>query len=118
MKTIKQAAEDLVMTHRALRYYESRGLVSPERRGVTRLYDEHQIKRLQQIKVWTELGLTLEEVGQLLAAKDTGDDAGYRDAAKVIVSRAHTDALAELDRVSETIPRLRAWLASLERRAA
>lgn len=56
---------------KALRVYESAGLVTPDRReGGWRLYGPAQIERLNRILLLKGLGLSLKEVGALLDAPD------------------------------------------------
>ncbi len=56
---------------RAVRYYEELGLVQPEAHsaGGFRLYGAESLKRLQVINFLKEVGLTLEEIRQILLAK-------------------------------------------------
>jgi DNA-binding transcriptional MerR regulator len=55
------------LTLRALRFYESRGLLSPGRRGRRRMYGREDAERLAVILKGKKLGLTLEEISQLIA---------------------------------------------------
>ena len=64
--TIGDVARQFGLTHRALRFYESRGLVKPARRGSTRLYGPKHLERLAVIVKAKKLGLTLTAIGQLL----------------------------------------------------
>lgn len=71
--TIGEAAEQLGMTPRTLRYYEELGLVTSSRRSTTaqRRYGPEEIRRLQRIReLQTLLGLGLDEIGEPLAAFD------------------------------------------------
>jgi DNA-binding transcriptional MerR regulator len=56
---------------RAIRYYEELGLIQPEAHsaGGFRLYGEEGYKRLQVINFLKEVGLTLDEIRQILLAK-------------------------------------------------
>src|SRR3954470_19554934 len=59
---------------KALRLYESRGLLAPLRSGAGwRTYGPDQIARLHQILTLKRLGLSLASIGQLLASADTLD---------------------------------------------
>jgi DNA-binding transcriptional MerR regulator len=64
--TIGDVVRQFGLTHRALRFYESRGLVKPARRGSTRLYGRTHLERLAVIVKAKKLGLTLSAIGQLL----------------------------------------------------
>jgi len=64
--TIGDLVRQFGITHRALRFYESRGLIKPARRGSTRLYGQRHLERLAVIVKAKKLGLTLTAIGQLL----------------------------------------------------
>ena len=68
---IVQVARDFGITPRALRFYESKGLLCPRRNGPARLYDRHQRQRLAVILKAKTLGFTLGEIRQMLAADGT-----------------------------------------------
>jgi len=71
---IGEVAERVGTTPRTVRYYEEIGLLpgSEERRhGQHRLYDEADVERLEQIlRLKQLLGLTLDELKQLIEAED------------------------------------------------
>lgn len=74
--SIGEAAEQLGMTTRTLRYYEEIGLVSSNRpsAGAQRRYGPAEIERLRHIReLQTLLGLDLDEIGEQLAASDRLD---------------------------------------------
>ena len=68
--TISQVAEKLGMTQRALRFYESRGLVAPRREGQMRFYDSWDVERLALILKAKKLGFTLGEIAQMVQASE------------------------------------------------
>ena len=68
--TISQVSEKLGMTQRALRFYESRGLIAPRREGQTRFYDSWDIERLALILKAKKLGFTLGEIAQMVQASE------------------------------------------------
>lgn len=53
---------------RALRFYESRGLIRPRRDGVVRLYGPGERRRLEMILKGKLLGFTLSEIRDMIAA--------------------------------------------------
>ena len=62
------------VTVKALRLYESRGLLTPLRsQSGWRTYGPDQIARLHQILALKRLGLSLASIGQLMASADTLD---------------------------------------------
>ena len=66
--TIGQLARRFELTHRALRFYESRGLLNPVRRNGNRVYGPKDVERLAVIVKAKKLGLTLTAISQMLAA--------------------------------------------------
>jgi DNA-binding transcriptional MerR regulator len=56
---------------RTLHHYDAIGLLAPSRRSESRhrLYDTEDVVRLQQIKSLRQLGFSLEEIRELLAAR-------------------------------------------------
>jgi DNA-binding transcriptional MerR regulator len=70
--TIGELVKRFDLTHRALRFYESRGLLKPVRRGSNRLYGAKDVERLAFIVKAKKLGLTLAAIGQILRDADSG----------------------------------------------
>jgi DNA-binding transcriptional MerR regulator len=69
------------VTMRALRFYESRGLISPRRDGRVRCYSERDSERVGLILKAKKLGFTLAEIGHMIDAQDAQDGAGRGTAA-------------------------------------
>lgn len=65
--TIGDIARDFDVTLRTLRFYESRGLLSPRREGMNRLYSEQDRSRLELILKGKKLGFTLTEIRAMVA---------------------------------------------------
>jgi DNA-binding transcriptional MerR regulator len=67
---------------RTVRYYGEVGLVTPSARsdGGFRLYSEQDATRLAVVKRMRPLGLTLDQIGELLALIDRSADAETLDA--------------------------------------
>ncbi|MGW4380575.1 MerR family transcriptional regulator [Kitasatospora sp. NPDC004531] len=92
---IGELAQRAGTTTRALRYYESRGLL-PARRGGNgyRAYDEEDLRLLRQIRVLQDFGFELEETRPFVECLRAGHPAGDSCPASLEVYRAK---LAELD---------------------
>jgi DNA-binding transcriptional MerR regulator len=58
------------VTLRALRFYESRGLIASRRNGRARTYSQHDSQRIGLILRAKKLGFTLAEIGQMIDVKD------------------------------------------------
>lgn len=68
--TISDLARDFGVTLRTLRFYESRGLISPVRSGMSRIYSGRDRARLALILKGKQLGFTLVEIRAMLANED------------------------------------------------
>jgi MerR family transcriptional regulator, redox-sensitive transcriptional activator SoxR len=91
----------------AIRYYERRGLLAKaERVGGQRRFPEEAVRRLGVIDVAKRAGLSLEEVGDLLASVDAGAPAHVQ--LRVLAARK----LPEVDALIEQAQRMRSWLAA------
>jgi len=68
--TIAQIAEEFGVTHRTVRHYEDLGLITPERRGLQRIYHRRDRTRLNLILRGKRLGFPLEEVRTIIDLYD------------------------------------------------
>ena len=64
--SIRQLSKEFDVTARALRFYEDKGLISPQRKGQTRLYSPRDRARLQLILRGKRLGFSLIEIHEIL----------------------------------------------------
>ena len=63
----------------AVRYYEERGLIAPERRsGGKRIYGQEAIERMALILFAKEVGFSLDEIRKLLSGFSNDTPAGAR----------------------------------------
>ena len=87
--TIADAAARTGFTPSTLRYYEQVGLVEPQRTEAGyRLYDERALQRLSFISRSKALGLSLEEIAELVDLWD-GDRCGpVQDRLRAVVTAA------------------------------
>ena len=73
--TIGDLAREFGVTLRTLRFYEDRGLLSPLREGMLRLYDGRDRTRLQIILKGKQLGFTLSEIRDMVGSSAYVDNA-------------------------------------------
>jgi DNA-binding transcriptional MerR regulator len=73
--TIGELSREFGVTLRALRFYENKGLISPHREGLSRLYSQGDRTRLALILKGKKLGFTLGEIRQMIAAEEGDADA-------------------------------------------
>jgi len=64
--TISELAQEFDLTTRAIRFYEDRGLIHPQRSGRQRVYSPRDRTRLKLTLRGKRLGLTLAEVKDLV----------------------------------------------------
>jgi len=75
--TIGELSRESGVTLRALRFYQSKGLLAPQRNGASRVFSIDDRARLSLIKQGKRLGFTLFGIRDLLAA-------GHREGAKML----------------------------------
>ena len=83
--TIGELARDSGVTLRALRFYQSKGLLTPQRDGTSRIFSHEDRARLALIQQGKRLGFTLYEIRDMLGARS-------RDRAKLLPSRPPKNA--------------------------
>jgi DNA-binding transcriptional MerR regulator len=64
--SITELCREFQVTPRTLRFYEQKGLLSPDRRGWTRLFSYRDRARLQLILRGKKVGFSLEEIKEML----------------------------------------------------
>lgn len=72
--TIAELADEFGLTSRALRFYEERGLLLPQRIGTQRIYNERDRNRLHWIERAKSVGFSLQEAGEMLDLYDPDGD--------------------------------------------
>ena len=72
--TIRDLAGEFDITPRTLRFYEEKGLLTPEREGQNRIYDSADRTRLRLILRGRKLGFTLQESADLIGMYDPASD--------------------------------------------
>ncbi len=72
--TVTELAHELGVTARAIRFYEDKGLISPQRVGNRRVYSNRDRGRLVLILRGKRLGFSLREIREWLTLYDTGPD--------------------------------------------
>ncbi len=72
--SIGDLAREFDVTHRTIRFYEDRGLLSPKRIGSRRVYSKRDQVRLKLILRGKRLGFSLAEVREMLELYDSAPD--------------------------------------------
>jgi DNA-binding transcriptional MerR regulator len=115
--TIRQLCREFAVTPRALRFYEDKGLLSPGRNGMSRVYSPRDRARLLLILRGKRVGFSLNEIGEMLDLYDEDDVHVAQMAASVTKFRQRITALEtqKVD-IELAIDGLRTSLTALEAR--
>jgi DNA-binding transcriptional MerR regulator len=76
--TITELAAEFDITARAIRFYEDVGLLSPTRSGRNRVYTQRDRTRLKLTLRGKRLGLSLQEIKQLVVMYDSPSDTTHQ----------------------------------------
>jgi DNA-binding transcriptional MerR regulator len=98
--TISDLSSEFDVTARALRFYEDEGLISPERRGLQRIYSHRDRARLAWILRGKRVGFSLAEIREMIDLYDIGD--GRQVQRQVTMERCR-DRIALLERQKHDI---------------
>lgn len=112
--SIGELAREFGVTLRALRFYEDKGLLNPQRRGQSRVYSRRDRARLKIILMGKRVGFSLGEIRDMLDVYDLkrGQVTQLRHAAETFRTqidslkerRAHIDeAISDLTRTYEIV---------------
>jgi DNA-binding transcriptional MerR regulator len=107
--TVTQLAKDLGVTARTVRFYEDKGLLSPQRAGNTRVYTHRDRARLILILRGKRLGFSLREIKEYLDLYDA--DPTQQEQLRALLKRIQTriGSLVDQERaLVETLAELRA----------
>jgi DNA-binding transcriptional MerR regulator len=67
---ITELAREFEVTTRTIRFYEDQGLISPQRQGQTRIYQQRDYVRLRLILRGKRLGFSLAEIKEIINMYD------------------------------------------------
>ncbi|MCK9689069.1 MerR family transcriptional regulator [Scleromatobacter humisilvae] len=87
--TITELAAEFDVTPRAIRFYEDVGLLEPQRAGRNRVYSQRERTRLKLTLRGKRLGLSLQEIKQLVDMYDSPSDTAPQLEAFLSVLRSH-----------------------------
>ena len=87
--TITELAAEFDVTPRAIRFYEDVGLLEPTRVGRNRVYSQRERTRLKLTLRGKRLGLSLQEIKQLVDMYDSPSDTRPQLEAFLSVLRSH-----------------------------
>ena len=87
--TITELATEFDVTARAIRFYEDVGLLMPQRAGRNRVYTQRDRTRLKLTLRGKRLGLSLQEIKQLVDLYDSPSDTRQQLSAFLTVLQQH-----------------------------
>jgi len=93
--TITDLAQEFDITPRAIRFYEDVGLLTPSRAGRNRVYSQRDRTRLKLTLRGKRLGLSLQEIKQLVDMYDSASDTAPQLQAFLDVLAAHRQLLEQ-----------------------
>ncbi len=98
--TVSELGRDLNITPRAIRFYEDKGLITPQRAGTTRVYGHRNRARMVLILRGKRLGFSLSEIKRYLDLYDA--DVTHRSQQLLLLERV-SERLRELTQQREAI---------------
>ena len=105
--TIGELAREFDITSRTIRFYEDMGLLAPMREGRNRVYSPRDRTRLKLTLRGKRLGLSLQQIKQLVTMDDTDSDTVPQLEAFLGVLAAHKQQLTQqLDDIRVTLDEL------------
>lgn len=113
--SIGEIADEFGVTHRTIRHYEDLGLISPERRGTTRVFHRRDRIRLSLVLKGKRLGFPLEEIRRIVDMYD--DHPGEAGQLRYLLSQIG-DRRADLEERRNDLDLLLHELDELQRRCA
>jgi DNA-binding transcriptional MerR regulator len=114
--TITELAAEFDVTPRAIRFYEDVGLLEPERSGRNRVYSQRERTRLKLTLRGKRLGLSLQEIKQLVDMYDSPSDTAPQLQAFLTVLRNHrTQIELQLEDIRVTLEEIAQHEARCER---
>jgi len=93
--SIRDLADEFDITTRTIRFYEDKGLISPERHGQKRIYHKRDRTRLTLILRGKRLGFSLEEIQHLVNLYETPQDQVPQLEEYLETLRSHKSTLAQ-----------------------
>ena len=114
--TITELAAEFDVTPRAIRFYEDVGLLEPARSGRNRVYSQRERTRLKLTLRGKRLGLSLQEIKQLVDMYDSPSDTAPQLQAFLGVLRSHRKSLElQLEDIRVTLEEIAQHEARCER---
>jgi DNA-binding transcriptional MerR regulator len=106
--SITELAEEFDITPRAIRFYETKKLLAPQRAGATRVYNYRDRARLMLVLRGKRLGFSLEDIKEYIDLYDADRSRTEQLAHLMLVGRRRIEELEQqLEDVQTTLQELR-----------
>lgn len=102
--SIGDLAKEFDITTRSIRFYEDQGLMTPTRKGQTRIYNQRDRVRLKLILRGKRLGFSLAETGRLFDLYDADkSSASQLETIMNLISQKKSDLKQQLEDISAVL---------------
>ncbi len=102
--SISDLSKEFDITTRSIRFYEDQGLISPTRKGQTRIYNQRDKVRLKLILRGKRLGFSLAETGRLFELYDVDKTSAKQlESIMSLISQKKADLKQQLDDINAVL---------------
>jgi DNA-binding transcriptional MerR regulator len=102
--SISDLSKEFDITTRSIRFYEDQGLLSPTRKGQTRIYNQRDKVRLKLILRGKRLGFSLAETGRLFELYDVDKTSAKQlNSIMTLISQKKEDLKQQLDDINAVL---------------
>jgi DNA-binding transcriptional MerR regulator len=103
--SITALSREFGVTPRTLRFYESRGIITPRRQGTTRVYSERDRIRLTLALRGRRVGLSVEEIRQVIDMYDPSQPDDPRQTVFLLekIREHRRELLNKINDINETL---------------
>ena len=102
--SISDLSKEFDITTRSIRFYEDQGLISPARKGQTRIYNQRDKVRLKLILRGKRLGFSLAETGRLFELYDVDKTSATQLSSIItLIQNKKDDLKQQLDDISAVL---------------
>ena len=105
--SISDLSKEFDITTRSIRFYEDQGLLSPTRKGQTRIYNQRDKVRLKLILRGKRLGFSLAETGRLFELYDVDKTSAKQlNSIMTLILKKKESLKQQLDDINEVFTEL------------
>ncbi len=102
--SISDLSKEFDITTRSIRFYEDQGLLSPSRKGQTRIYNQRDKVRLKLILRGKRLGFSLAETGRLFELYDVDKTSAKQlNSIMELINNKKSDLTQQLDDINAVL---------------